>query len=359
MSFACSADNASSVSISVALTDHSCSLWIFTGTESVLDDEGCGVGNFQPFKDMGTGMIIGTQQTDWRKGAEVGTDGQWSMMVSFAAMNSELIDPLSAPPPGPEPGLEAEPEPEPEAEPESDQQEALIPPPPPAEASPTSRQRSLPEPEPEREPEPDNVMLSIPDVDDMATAPPSSRREPASATSAPSPAPAPTVEPAAELTQAQAELADVQAAKGSLEEKLQSAEGELMRERLRADMAEQELDEERSRANAVTRELESERRLRERAEEVGAGLKKQVSLLENAASSGAAAAARVPQLQAPLHVAQHQQVAVPAAAGEQRTGFVPVQTVQLMTAAMSANAIAMESLASNLQGYQPPSAQQP
>jgi predicted homoserine dehydrogenase-like protein len=33
VSFACSSDYALSVSISVALTDHSCSLWIFTGTD--------------------------------------------------------------------------------------------------------------------------------------------------------------------------------------------------------------------------------------------------------------------------------------------------------------------------------------
>ena len=167
-----------------------------------------------------------------------------------------------------------------------------------------------------------------------------------------------------------AELATVRAAKGSLEEQLQvcysrlhaapifgpdsacihkfqiefcrfflqSVEGELMRERLRADMAERELGEERTHASAAVSKVDSERRLRRQAEEDGAGLRRTVESVKSgsmvAASSGA--------------VEQQQQL-----------GFVPVQTVQLMTAAISANAAAMDSLVASMARCPQPSKQQP
>jgi hypothetical protein len=92
-----------------------------------------------------------------------------------------------------------------------------------------------------------------------------------------------------------------------------------MRERLRADMAEQELGEERGRVNAVQHQLESERKLREAAE-------RQVMQLQ----------AAPPQKQ--QQEEQNMLVAPPAGTMD---GYVPVATVQLMTAAMTANAAAM------------------
>ena len=98
-----------------------------------------------------------------------------------------------------------------------------------------------------------------------------------------------------------------------------------MRERLRADMAEQELGEERGRVNAVQHQLESERKLREAAE-------RQVMQLQ------AAPPQKQQQQQQQQQEEQNMLVAPPAGTMD---GYVPVATVQLMTAAMTANAAAM------------------
>jgi hypothetical protein len=89
------------------------------------------------------------------------------------------------------------------------------------------------------------------------------------------------------------------------------------------------LGEERSRANAAQRELENERRLREVAE-------RQVLQLE-------AAPARERQQQPP------QLTAPPKGSSSGTDGFVPVETVQLMSVAMSANAAAMTANAKALE----------
>lgn len=339
----------------------------------VLDDHGCGIGPFQFLKDMTTGMIIGGQQTDWRKGAEVGTDGQHSMFVGMAAMSPEFVDPLAVPPPltagaepEPEPQPQPQPEPEPMSESESVSQELSLQnmpetsagmpglepgghsedsvPDPPAEPSATSRRR------PADHRAASSPPLSVPDVDDMDTVPPSARREASSAEAVGANAhpAAQVVAPEelelarSELSQAQAELASVHTDRGLLEERIQAMEGEMMRHKLRADMAEQELGEERARASAATEELSKERRLREQAEQTGADLREQLSVLE--------------KTQQPTHMQRLTALSTGASANagkghpEAASGLVPVQTVQLMTAAISANALAMESLANNLQG---------
>ena len=329
----------------------------------VLDDHGCGVGPFQFLKDMVTGMMIGGQQTDWRKGAEVGTDGQYSMSVGMAAMHPEFVDPLAVPPPSIEndPERERKAETEPEPEPKAVSEELSIqsvPEPPPTMPEPESREdveASIPDPpgqpsatsrhhRPAAEVDADTTSasppLSVPDVDDMNTALPSATREPPRAEVATGDAhPAAHVNAPIELSQVQAELASVQADKCLLEERVQAMEGQIMRHKLRADMAEQELSEERARADAATRELDSERRLREQAEQAGASLRHRLSALETTQQP--------PDV--PRAIAAPTSTSLNASTGKQQ-GLVPLQTVQLMTAAISANALAMESLANNIQG---------
>eukprot|EP01043_Picozoa_sp_COSAG02_P018859 COSAG02_NODE_892_length_16138_cov_14.599875_13_plen_1256_part_00 len=318
----------------------------------VLDDHGCGIGSFQSLKDMVTGMVIGGQQTDWRKGAEVGTDGQYSMSVGMAAMHPEFVDPLAVPPSSTENDPESvsgelspsKPEPEPRED-----VEASIPDPP-AQPSATSRRRPAAVDDTDATSASPTLALSVPDVEDIDTALPSVKCAPPHAESVTGGAdPATQINAPedlqlvrSELSQVQIELASVQADKGLLEERVQAMEGEIMRHKLRADMAEQELSEEKARADAATKELESERRLREQAEQAGAGLRQQLSALETMQQSPDMQRLTAAPTRSLLNASVGQQQAAP--------GLVPVQTVQLMTAAISANALAMESLANNMQG---------
>jgi hypothetical protein len=139
--------------------------------KDVMEDQGCGIGQYQFLKDMATGMVISGLSTDWRL-PESGTGGEYSMFVGMQAYNPEFFDPQAPPappdpppdPPPPEPDLPLvesptptpdahRPEPEPVPEPKP---EPLVRPDPPAQPQPVVPDLS----------DVGARTLSVPDVDD-------------------------------------------------------------------------------------------------------------------------------------------------------------------------------------------------